>query len=77
MSQTSIFRSGISYDLLKSLLIGKLSNSDNIIDVWSIIVFFTILISYVNIKVHPITAIVLSAVLGMVPLIASSFVGIF
>ncbi|WP_010251397.1 chromate transporter [Acetivibrio cellulolyticus] len=75
MAGTSIFKSGISFIEIKSLLTGQLSNSDNIIDVWSIAVFLIILISTVKFKVHPILAVVLSAVLGMVPLIISTLWG--
>ncbi len=77
MSQTSIFKSEISFDLLKSLLIGRLSNSDNIIDIWSVVVFFIILVSIIKFKVHPITAVVLSAVLGMGPLVINSIIKLY
>lgn len=72
MSETSIFRSGISFAALKSLLTLGLSNSDNI-DIWSIVIFFIILISSVKFKIHPIWAVGVSAVLGICPLLINIF----
>jgi chromate transporter len=68
MAETSIFKSGISFYSLKSLLTFGLSNSDYI-DIWSIVVFSIILISSVKFKIHPIWAVAVSAVLGMCPLL--------
>ncbi len=72
MSETSIFKSGISFAALKSLLTLRLSNSDNI-DTWSIVIFFIILISSVKFKIHPIWAVGVSAVLGICPLLINFF----
>jgi chromate transporter len=73
MANTSIFKSGISFTALKSLLTEGLSYSDNIIDIWSVAVFLIILVSTVKFKLHPIMAVVVSAFLGMCPLLISSF----
>ena len=72
MANTSIFKSGISFAGLKSLLTDGLSYSDNIIDIWSIAVFLIILVSTVKFKLHPIMAVVVSAFLGMCPLVINS-----
>ncbi len=72
MAETSIFKSGVSFATLKSLLTVGLSNSDNI-DIWSIVVFLIILISSVKYKIHPIWAVAISAALGICPLLINIF----
>lgn len=69
LAGTSIFKSGISFDSLNYMLKGHISNLFNIIDVWSVVVFFVILISSAKFKIHPIIAVLVSAALGICPLL--------
>jgi chromate transporter len=69
LAGTSIFKSGISFGSLNNMLKGNISNLLNIIDVWSVVVFLVILISSAKFKIHPITAVLASAALGICPLI--------
>jgi len=67
MSETSIFKSGIS-SAIKSLFTVDPLNSNNI-DLWGIAIFLIILVSSAKFKLHPIWAVIVSAILGMCPLL--------
>lgn len=76
MAQSSIFKSEISFDLLKSLVSGNMPYFNNIIDLWSVIVFLIILISTIKFKTHPVAALALSALLGIGPVLVSSILSL-
>ena len=69
LAGTSIFKAEISFDSLKYMLNGHISNLYNILDIWSLVVFFVILISTAKFKIHPIIAVLVSAALGICPLL--------
>lgn len=72
LAGTSIFKSAISFDTLKYMFNGHMSSLYNTIDIWSLVVFLVILISTAKFKVHPIIAVLVSALLGVCPLLINS-----